>query len=134
MTPSTPMEDIPSQTRPVIDVVNLSKSFGSKIVLSNVNLQVREGESLAVMAASVGYFPRLVVRMFSIGEEAGNLEQTLAKVCVYFDAEVQAAVKRIFQLLEPMLMAFLAGILVFVAAAILLPIYTMIGGINASAH
>ena len=58
--------------------------------------------------------------------------QTLHKVCVYFDAEVSASVKRIFQLLEPMLMVVLAGILVFVAAAILLPIYTMIGGINAS--
>lgn len=93
---------------------------------------VERGESLAAMAASVGYFPRLVVRMLGIGEEAGNLEQTLNKVCVYFDAEVNASVKRIFQLMEPMLMVMLAAILVFVAAAILLPIYTMIGGINAS--
>lgn len=93
---------------------------------------VERGERLAVMAAGVGYFPQLVVRMLAIGEEAGNLEQTLGKVCTYFDAEVQASVKRIFQLLEPILMVFLAGILIFVAAAILLPIYTMIGGVNAS--
>lgn len=95
---------------------------------------VERGERLAVMAASIGYFPQLVVRMLAIGEEAGNLEQTMGKVCTYFDAEVQAAVKRIFQLLEPALMVFLAGILIFVAAAILLPIYTMIGGVNASVH
>lgn len=37
---------------PVIDVVNLSKAFGPKVVLSNVNLQVQEGESLAVMGGS----------------------------------------------------------------------------------
>lgn len=37
---------------PVIDVVNLSKSFGPKTVLSNVNLSVQEGESLAVMGGS----------------------------------------------------------------------------------
>ena len=37
---------------PVIDVVNLSKAFGPKVVLSNVNFSVQEGESLAVMGGS----------------------------------------------------------------------------------
>lgn len=39
-------------TAPVIDVVNLSKSFGPKVVLSNVNLSVQDGESLVVMGGS----------------------------------------------------------------------------------
>lgn len=38
--------------QPVIDVVNLSKAFGPKVVLSNVNLQVMEGESLVVLGGS----------------------------------------------------------------------------------
>jgi type II secretory pathway component PulF len=95
---------------------------------------VEGGERLAVMAASVGYFPLLVVRMLAIGEEAGNLEQTLARVSSYFDAEVQTGVKRFFQLLEPLIIVGLASMLVFVALAILLPIYTLIGGINAGAQ
>jgi len=95
---------------------------------------IEGGERLAVMAASVGTFPPLVVRMLAIGEEAGNLEKTLAKVSEYFDAEVQAAVKRFFQLLEPVIIIGLASLLVFVALAILLPIYTLIGGINAGAN
>lgn len=37
---------------PVIEVVNLSKAFGPKVVLSNVNLQVQEGESLVVLGGS----------------------------------------------------------------------------------
>jgi len=41
-----------SGEKPVIDVVNLSKAFGKLTVLSNVNLSVREGESLAVMGGS----------------------------------------------------------------------------------
>jgi type IV pilus assembly protein PilC len=94
---------------------------------------IESGERLGVMAAQVGYFPPLVVRMFSIGEEAGNLEVTLGKVSTYFDAEVQAGLKRFFQLLEPILLIALAGIVVFVAVSILLPIYSLIGGINASA-
>jgi len=41
-----------SEARPVIDVVNLSKAFGPKVVLANVNLQVQEGESLVVLGGS----------------------------------------------------------------------------------
>ncbi len=41
-----------NDTAPVIDVVNLSKAFGPKVVLSNVNLQVRVGESLVVLGGS----------------------------------------------------------------------------------
>jgi type IV pilus assembly protein PilC len=94
---------------------------------------IESGERLGVMAAQVGYFPPLVVRMFAIGEEAGNLETTLGKVSLYFDAEVQASLKRFFQMLEPILLISLAGIVVFVAVSILLPIYSLIGGINVTA-
>ena len=38
--------------QPVIDVMKLSKAFGPKVVLSNVNLQVAEGESLVVLGGS----------------------------------------------------------------------------------
>jgi len=95
---------------------------------------VEAGERLGVMAAGIGYFPILVVRMLSIGEQSGNLEKTLGKVSLYFDAEVQAAIKKFFQAMEPLLMVTLAGLIVFIAVSILLPIYTMIGSINAQAH
>lgn len=94
---------------------------------------VEAGERIAVMAASVGFFPALVVRMLAIGEETGQLERTLGKVTSYFDAEVRAEVKRFFQLLEPALLVFLAAIVIFVAISILLPIYTLIGGISGTA-
>ena len=93
---------------------------------------VESGARLAVMAASVGYFPALVIRMLAIGEEAGNLELTLGKVSTYFDAEVRAGIKRFFQLLEPLMMVMLAGVVLFIAISILLPIYTLIGNINAT--
>jgi type II secretory pathway component PulF len=95
---------------------------------------VEAGERLAVMAASVGYFPALVVRMLAIGEEAGNLEATLGKVSTYFDAEVRSGIKRFFQLLEPIILVVLACVIVFVAVSILLPIYTLIGSVNATAR
>ena len=95
---------------------------------------VEAGERLAVVAGGLGYFPILVVRMLAIGEEVGSLEKTLDKVSRYFDAEVKAGIKRFFQALEPLLMVMMSGLIVFIALAILLPIYSMIGSINAPPH
>jgi type II secretory pathway component PulF len=123
---------------PIVQVLRECQGVTGNARLSLCVRRIREGveagERLAVMAARVGYFPTLVVRMLAIGEEAGNLEQTLGKVSRYFDAEVRSSIKRFFQALEPMLMVALAGVIVFVAIAILLPIYTMIGSVNAQAH
>jgi type II secretory pathway component PulF len=123
---------------PIIQILRECESVTGNARLALCVRRIREGveggERMAVMAASVGYFPQLVVRMLAIGEEAGNLEQTLTRVSQYFDAEVQSGVKRFFQMLEPLIVIGLACMLVFVALAILLPIYTLIGGINAGAQ
>lgn len=123
---------------PVVQVLRECQDITGNDRLAQCVRQIREGveggERLGVMAAAVGYFPRLVIRMLSIGEEAGNLEQTLTKVSLYFDAEVRAGIKRFFQLLEPLLMVMIACLLVLTALAILLPIYMSIGNINAQVH
>ena len=128
-----------AQYRAGIPIVTLLKECQN--ITGNARLglcvrQIREGvesgERLAAVAAGIEYFPLLVVRMLAIGEEAGNLEQTLGKVSQYFDVEVKAGIKRFFQALEPLLMAGMAGLVGFIAISILLPIYTMIGSINAA--
>lgn len=120
---------------PIVQVLRECQEVTGNARLGHCVRRIREGveagERLAVMAASVGYFPALVVRMLAIGEEAGNLEATLGKVSTYFDAEVRAGIKRFFQLLEPIILVVLAAVIVFIAVAILLPIYTLIGSVNA---
>ncbi len=130
-----------AQYRAGIPVVQLLKECQGVVGNARLALSVRRiregiegGERLAVMAAQAGYFPALVIRMLAIGEEAGNLETTLGKVSAYFDADVRSGIKRFFQILEPLMLVFLAGVIVFVAVAILLPIYTMIGNINSQAR
>lgn len=91
---------------------------------------VEQGERLAVTAARIDVLPPLIVRMLAIGEETGHLEETLRKAIKYFDAEVAEAVRLFFQGVDPLLKVLLAGVLVFVACAILLPLYLLIGGIN----
>jgi type II secretory pathway component PulF len=98
--------------------------------IRTIRLGVEQGERLAVMAAQVGYFPQIVIRMLAIGEETGRLEDTLAKTAAHFDVEVTEGVETFFNLLDPVIKIGMACLLVFVATAVLLPLYMLVGGIN----
>lgn len=123
---------------PIVQVLRECQAITGNARLSlcvhRIRQGVEAGERLGVLAAQVGYFPRLVVRMLTIGEETGNLETTLGKVSKYFDEDVRASIRRFFQLLEPAILILIAVLLVFTALAILLPIYMSIGNINAQVH
>ena len=98
--------------------------------LRRMRLAVEQGVGLAAAAARAGYMPQLIIRMLALGEETGQLEETLERAALLCDAEVEEGVRLFFAVLDPVLKLAMACLLVFVAAAVLLPLYTLIGGIN----
>jgi type IV pilus assembly protein PilC len=91
---------------------------------------VRAGHSLAASLEATGQFPRMIIRVFYIGETSGQLVSALEKACRYYDKEIPATIKKVFSILEPLLYVFLAFIVLMVALAIYLPLYQMIGSIS----
>lgn len=87
---------------------------------------VREGESIAPVLEKQHAFPPLVPRMISVGEETGRLGPMLNRLAVYFELEVEMAIKRLTTLLQPFIIIIMGGAVAFVAAATLLPLFTMI--------
>ena len=67
----------------------------------------------------------MVVNMIDVGEETGSLDAMLMKVADIYDAEVEAAVDGLLQLLEPAIIVFLGGIVGFIVIALYLPIFTL---------
>jgi type IV pilus assembly protein PilC len=65
--------------------------------------------------------------MLKIGEESGSLEQMLEKTADYYEKEVDTQIKTISTLIEPILMVVLGVVAFTVVAAILLPIYSLVG-------
>ncbi|BDU72203.1 type II secretion system F family protein [Mesoterricola silvestris] len=92
---------------------------------------VEQGRGLAASAAGTGQVPQLVLRMLALGEETGHLGETLDRAAAHLDAEVDEAVGLAFQLVDPAVKILMACLLLFLATAVLLPLYTLIGGINA---
>jgi type IV pilus assembly protein PilC len=94
--------------------------------LRNTRDNVREGENIAPVLESQQVFPPLVPRMIGVGEETGRLGSMLNRIAVYFELEVEMAIKRLTTLLQPFLIVIMAGAVAFVAAATLLPLFNMI--------
>ncbi|NIO09366.1 MAG: type II secretion system F family protein, partial [Deltaproteobacteria bacterium] len=62
-----------------------------------------------------GVFPPLVIRMVFVGESSGTIDTSLERVTEYFDREIPSKVKRLFAVMEPLIVVFLATIVLGVA-------------------
>jgi MSHA biogenesis protein MshG len=95
-----------------------------------VRNEIRAGNSLSNSLKLTGKFPSMVIRVFHIGEQSGQLVGSLEKTCKYYDKEIPARIKRVFSIIEPVLYVFLAAIVLTVALAIYMPLYQMMGSLS----
>jgi type IV pilus assembly protein PilC len=89
--------------------------------------QVQAGSSLSAALAATGEFPTRVTRMVKIGEDTGNLTETLGQVAELYDQDVDAAIDTMISLIEPALTAILGLIMAWIALAVFGPIYDNLG-------
>jgi type II secretory pathway component PulF len=91
-------------------------------VIGEVEEQIAHGHSIAAPLERSGYFPSLLVQIVDVGERSGRLEPMLLRAADSFDRRTQSAIKVFTATLPPVLILFLAAIVGFVLAAILLPL------------
>ena len=91
---------------------------------------VEQGNSLSASISKAGLFPPLVVRMVKMGEDIGQLEESLLNVTYFYSREVEEAVDRLQTMIEPAMTVILGLILGWVMMSVLGPIYDTIGKIG----
>ena len=84
---------------------------------------VRSGRSLAGPLAEHTVFPAMVVQMMSVGEDTGALDAMLHKISDFYDQEVEATTEALTSLIEPLMIAFLGGIIGAMIVAMYMPIF-----------
>ncbi len=110
-----------------LDVV--TGTLGNLLVARAVDIikeDVSEGSTIAAPMQKTGMFPPIVVQMVSVGEETGALDGMLDKVAEYFESEVEYSIRNLSTTLEPVLLAVLAGAILFLALGVFLPMWDMI--------
>lgn len=90
--------------------------------VSDATLRVREGAAVSAALKQTQVFPPLVVQMVLGGEASGNTGAMFAKSADYLEGEFEAAMDIFLSLLQPLIIIFLGGIVLLIAAAIFMPI------------
>jgi type IV pilus assembly protein PilC len=104
----------------------VSETTGSIVIsraLKEVQESVRRGESVAGPLAEHEVFPPMVVQMIASGEETGAIDQMLRKIAQFYDDEVEATTEALTALIEPLMIAFLGGIVGSMIIALYMPIF-----------
>ncbi len=87
--------------------------------------RVSEGASLRAALESAGYFPPMFLHMIASGEASGELDAMLGKVADYQQQELTRLVTALVQLFQPLMLLFMAGMVLTIVLAILVPILGM---------
>jgi general secretion pathway protein F/type IV pilus assembly protein PilC len=114
---------------PILKSLDISRDATGNWVLSDAIQQAGEnisaGDSLATPLAASGHFPSTVVEMIAVAEESNTLDSVLIDVADGLERTTERRLDLMVRLLEPVMLLILAGIVLFVVIALLLPIFKM---------
>jgi type IV pilus assembly protein PilC len=114
---------------PILQAIDITgKTSGNSVIeesMIDVKESVRGGETIARPLSRVAVFPPMVTNMISIGEETGALDSMLNKVADFYEDEVDAAIKSLTSIIEPIMMIFIGGLVGLIVVSMYLPIFNM---------
>lgn len=115
---------------PIIDTIRVAQDVvGNRVLrraLERVEQLIAEGQNVTSAFSSAAIFPPLVLRMLRVGEYTGSLDQALGNVCYFYERDVRESIGRLQATLEPLLIALLGALMLWVALSVLGPIYDVI--------
>lgn len=114
-----------------LDVV--SKIVNNKLLcsrLENAKEEVRKGIPLSRTIKEIKIFPPMVDSMIKIGEESGSLDEILNKSADFYDEEVEVAIQKMTEMLQPLLVVVMALIVGFIVMAMALPMFDMVNTVQ----
>jgi len=86
---------------------------------------IREGHGMGETLKVSGLFPPLLVEMVKVGERSGELERMLERVADAYEHEVAHSLSQMTTILEPVMTLGMAGMIVFMMMAVLMPIFQL---------
>jgi type IV pilus assembly protein PilC len=112
---------------PMLEAIDVTGRTAGNTVVENamaaVHTSVQGGGTIASALGGESIFPTLVTNMVRVGEETGALDSTLAKVADFYEEQVEAAVKGLTSILEPIMIVIVGGIVGFMILAMYLPMF-----------
>lgn len=119
---------------PILQSLRIAKdATGNKVLSEAIGIaaeNISAGKSLARPLAASGHFPREVVEMITVGEEANNLEQVLLNIADNIEQRTYRDLDLAVRLLEPLMLLVMGGVILFVMVGLLLPVFQNSGALE----
>jgi type IV pilus assembly protein PilC len=114
---------------PMLQAIKLTGETAGNIVveqsMEDVYASVKRGGSIAAPIEGNAIFPPMVGHMVAVGEETGQLETMLTKIADFYETEVDAKVKALTALIEPLMIVFVGGMVGFIVISMYLPMFSI---------
>jgi type IV pilus assembly protein PilC len=114
---------------PMLQSIQLTGETSGNVVIEHamddVYASVKRGGTLAGPIEANAIFPPMVGHMMAVGEETGQLQSMMSKVADFYEAEVDAKVKALTALIEPIMIVFVGGMVGFIVVSMYLPMFSI---------
>src|SRR3984885_72665 len=119
---------------PIMQAIEITgKTAGNAVIeksMGDVITSVKGGGTISAPLRECPVFPPMVSQMVGVGEETGALDAMLAKIADFYDNEVEAAVKALTSILEPVMIIFVGGIVGVIVISMYLPLFSVYNSIK----
>ncbi len=119
---------------PILEGLTITARTSGNAVLEQSIMKVRkaveEGRTIVDPLRESGVFPNMVVQMIGVGEATGAMDAMLQKIADFYEDEVDAAIKDMLTILEPLLIGFLGVVVGGIVISLYLPLFSMIAKLS----
>ena len=119
---------------PLLQALDITgKTAGNHVIekaMAGVIDSVKSGGTIADPLKESSVFPSMVSHMVSVGEETGSLDTMLSKIADFYEDQVDAAVKALTSILEPVMIVIVGGMVGFIVISMYLPLFKVYDAIK----
>jgi type IV pilus assembly protein PilC len=112
---------------PLLQGLEITGKTGGNVAIEEsmvgVIASVKRGGTIAAPIAQAPIFPPMVTHMVGVGEETGALDQMLDRIAEFYEEQVEASVKALTSILEPIMIIVIGGIVGFIVISMYLPLF-----------
>lgn len=126
---SRTLSSLTSAGVPLLQALEITGKTGGNVVveeaMESVIASVKRGGTISEPLAKLPVFPTMVTHMVGVGEETGALDAMLDKIADFYEDRVDASVKALTSIMEPIMIIVIGAIVGFIVISMYMPLFTV---------
>ncbi len=128
------LETLLSSGVPILEALTIVEQTAGNVVIADavhtIHTSVRQGGGIAEPLKVSREFPPMAIQMIAVGESSGTLDHMLKELADHYDQLVTYGLKRAIAFVEPLFLIIMGGMVAFIMASILLPMFRLVNVIR----